>query len=42
MMPVSSYLVEAGLYGGLLGVVILMLSLLLAVGGLLIYLVFGW
>ena len=42
MMPVSSYLAEAALYGGLLGVVILVLSLLLAVGGLLIYLVFGW
>ena len=42
MMPVSSYLVEAALYGGLFGVVLLVLSLLLAVGGLLIYLVFGW
>jgi len=42
MMPVSCYLVEAALYGGILGVAILVLSLLLAGGGLLIYLVFGW
>ena len=42
MMSISSYLVEAALYSGLLGVAILVLSLLLAGGGLLIYLVFGW
>jgi hypothetical protein len=42
MMPASCYLVEAALYGGILGFVILVLSVLLAGGGLLIYLVFGW
>ena len=42
MMPVSSYLVEAALYGGILGLAILVLSLIVACGGLLIYLMFGW
>ena len=42
MMPVSSYLVEAALYGGILGFVILILSCAMGFGGLLIYLMFGW
>ena len=42
MMPVSSYLVEAALYGGVLGLAILFLAWLIGMGGLLIYLMFGW
>jgi len=42
MMPVSYVMVEAALYCGLFGLAILVLSLIIACGGLLIYLMFGW
>ena len=42
MMPLSNVMVEAALYCGLFGLAILVLSVLLAGGGLLIYLIFGW
>jgi hypothetical protein len=41
-MMLSHYLVEAALYAGILGVVILGLSCVMGFGGLLIYLLFGW
>lgn len=41
-MSVSCYLVEAALYAGILGLVILILSCAVGFGGLLIYLLFGW
>jgi len=42
MIPISHYLVEAALYGGILGLALMVLSLFLGFGGLLIYLMFGW
>jgi hypothetical protein len=41
-MSISCYLVEAALYGGVLGIVILGVSLIMGASGLLIYLMFGW